>query len=108
MHIRKKELGMLQAIGLSDGQLMRMLQLEGLFYTLGTLVLSVGGGSLAAYPVFLWARKNAMFNIRYIHYPVEATIVMTVVLVLVQVVLVLLLSRHVRKNSIIERIRFEN
>ena len=49
-----------------------------------------------------------MFNIRYIHYPVEATIVMTVVLVLVQVVLVLLLSRHVRKNSIIERIRFEN
>lgn len=75
----------------------------------GTIV-SVGGGSLAAYPVFLWAKKNSMFNIRYFHYPIEATIVMTVVLILVQVVLalVLLLSRHVRKNSIIERIRFEN
>ena len=33
VHVRKKELGMMQAIGMSDRQLMKMLQLEGIFYT---------------------------------------------------------------------------
>ena len=26
-------------------------------YTAGTLIVAVGGGSLAGYPVFLWAEK---------------------------------------------------
>ena len=30
VHVRKKELGMMQAIGISDRQLMKMLQLEGI------------------------------------------------------------------------------
>ena len=41
VHVRKKELGMLQAIGMSDRQTVRMLQLEGLVYTVGTLILSL-------------------------------------------------------------------
>ena len=47
VHVRKKEIGMLQAVGMSDVQLLKMLQLEGLFYTVGTLLVAVGGGSLA-------------------------------------------------------------
>lgn len=47
VHVRKKELGMMQAIGMSDRQLMKMLQLEGIFYTVGTLIISIGVGSLA-------------------------------------------------------------
>ena len=41
---RKKELGMLQAIGLSDSQLVKMLQMEGLFYTFGSfgIILTLG------------------------------------------------------------------
>ena len=46
VYARKKELGMLQAIGMSDRQMIRMLQMEGLFYTFGTLALSLGIGSL--------------------------------------------------------------
>lgn len=46
VHVRKKELGMMQAIGMSDRQLMKMLQLEGIFYTVGTLIISIGVGSL--------------------------------------------------------------
>ena len=34
---------------MSDGQLQIMLQVEGLFYTLGTLLIAVGGGSIAGY-----------------------------------------------------------
>ena len=39
----------MQAVGMSDGQLQIMLQLEGLFYTIGTLLIAVGGGSIAGY-----------------------------------------------------------
>ena len=42
----------MQAIGMSDRQLMKMLQLEGIFYTVGTLIISIGLGSLAGYPLF--------------------------------------------------------
>ena len=37
---------MIQAIGMSEKQLVRMMQLEGLFYTAGTLLVSLGLESL--------------------------------------------------------------
>ena len=75
VHVRKKELGMMQAIGMSDRQLMKMLQLEGIFYTVGTLIISIGVGSLAGYPLFLYAKRTGMFDISTYHYPVTAAIV---------------------------------
>lgn len=106
IHVRKKELGMMQAIGMSGRQLETMLQLEGLFYTLGTLILSVGLGSLLGYPVFLWAKSEGMFNISRYHYPLTAAIVIAVLLFLVQILLAMVLSRSVKKESLMERIRF--
>lgn len=106
VHARKKELGILQAIGMSDLQLMKMLQLEGLFYTAGTLFLSVGVGSLAGYPVFLYAKANGMFDISNYHYPVTAAIVISLVLLLIQVVLAAGISKSVKRESLIERIRY--
>lgn len=76
VHVRKKELGMMQAIGMSDRQLMKMLQLEGIFYTVGTLIISIGVGSLAGYPLFLYAKRTGMFDISTYHYPVTAAIIM--------------------------------
>ncbi|MGN0581698.1 MAG: ABC transporter permease [Oscillospiraceae bacterium] len=108
VHVRKKEIGMLQAIGMSDMQLQKMLQLEGLFYTVGTLIVAVGGGSAAGYPVFLWARSHGVFSIRNYHYPLAATVIMIMMLVLVQVIMVVLIEKSVRKDSLIDRIRFEN
>lgn len=67
VHVRKKELGMMQAIGMSDRQLMKMLQLEGIFYTVGTLIISIGVGSLAGYPLFLYAKRTGMFDISTYH-----------------------------------------
>lgn len=106
VHIRKKEIGMMQAMGMTDNQLVRMLVQEGLFYTIGTLIMSVGLGSTLGYPVFLWAKNNHMFNISHYHYPVTTTIVIIVVLVLIQAILAIALGRSVKKESLIERIRF--
>lgn len=106
VHVRKKELGMMQAIGMSDKQLMKMLQLEGMFYTLGTLIISVGLGSLAGYPVFLYAKSHGMFGITNYHYPVTASVTIAVVLLLIQVLLAGGIAKSVKKDSLIERIRF--
>ncbi len=108
VHVRKKEIGMLQAIGMSDAQLYKMLQLEGVFYTAGTLLIAVGGGSLAGYPVFCWAKSIKIFDISHYHYPVEATIVVIVVLVVVQYILTFIIGRSVKKESLIDRIRFSD
>ena len=108
VHVRKKEIGMLQAVGMSDFQLFKMLQFEGLFYTVGTLVVAVGDGSVVGYPVFLWAKAHGMFNIRNYHYPLTATLVMIAVLVFVQVILVFVIGKSVKKDSLIDRIRFDN
>ena len=108
VHVRKKEIGMLQAVGMSDSQLQKMLQLEGIFYTAGTLLVAVGGGSAAGYPVFLWAKDNGMFNIRNYHYPLEATVIMILVLGLVQVIMTFAIGKSIKKDSLIDRIRFDN
>lgn len=106
VHVRKKELGMMQAIGMSDRQLMKMLQLEGIFYTVGTLIISIGVGSLAGYPLFLYAKRTGMFDISTYHYPVAAAIIIILTLFVIQMLLAIFIAKSVRKDSLIERIRF--
>ena len=106
IYVRMKEIGMMQAIGLSEKQLMKMLQMEGLFYTTGALILSIVFGSLAGYGAFCYAKADGMFNIQYFHYPVEAMVAMIIIVFSVQVVLVFLIGRSLRKQSMIDRIRF--
>ena len=106
VHVRKKELGMMQAIGMSDRQLMKMLQLEGIFYTVGTLIISIGVGSLAGYPLFLYAKRTGMFDISTYHYPVTAAIITILTLFVIQMLLAIFIAKSVRKDSLIERIRF--
>lgn len=106
IHVRKKEIGMLQAIGMTGAQLSRMLRMEGMFYTLGTLLISIGAGSALGYPVFLWMKKEHWFSVSDYHYPVSAAVVIILVMVAVQLLLTAVLSRSVKKESLIDRIRF--
>lgn len=106
VHIRKKEIGMMQAMGMTNHQLVKMLRTEGLFYTAGTLIISVGLGSLLGYPVFLTAKDQGWFNIREYHYPLAAVIIVALILLAVQMFLAGALGGKVKKESLIERIRY--
>lgn len=106
VYVRRRELGMLQAIGLSGKQTVNMLQLEGLFYTAGTLVLSLGLGSLLGYLAFLWTREEGIMSIRTYHYPAGPAIILVVVVLLVQLLITYLVNLNFKKSSLIERIRF--
>ena len=106
VHIRKKEIGMMQAMGMTNHQLVKMLRMEGLFYTAGTLIISVGLGSLLGYPVFLTAKDQGWLNIREYHYPFAAVIIVALILLAVQMFLAWALGGKVKKESLIERIRY--
>lgn len=102
---RKKELGILQAIGLSGRQLVRMLAGEGLVFTAGTLLISLTLGNAAGYALFLWAKKEHFMSISRYHYPLWETVGLTAVLVVGQLLITLLIRKKMEKESLIERIR---
>ena len=79
---------------------------EGIFYTVGTLIISIGVGSLAGYPLFLYAKRTGMFDISTYHYPVTAAIIIILTLFVIQMLLAIFIAKSVRKDSLIERIRF--
>ena len=96
----------MQAMGMTNHQLVKMLRMEGLFYTAGTLIISVGFGSLLGYPVFLTAKDQGWLNIREYHYPFAAVIIVALILLAVQMFLAWALGGKVKKESLIERIRY--
>ena len=80
--------------------------MEGLFYTGGTLLLTIGAGSILGYPVFLWMKAQHLYSVTHYHYPTEAAVIVVVVMVAVQLLLTTVLARSVKKESLIDRIRF--
>ena len=106
IYTRRRELGMIQAIGMSEKQLVRMMQLEGLFYTAGTLLVSLGLGSLAGYGVFLYAKADGMLNITVYHYPVVPAVALAVTVAVIQLLLTYAVARSFRRMSLIDRIRY--
>ena len=106
IYTRQRELGIIQAIGMSQRQLVKMLQLEGIFYTVGTLIVSLGIGSLAGYGVFLYAKAENIMNITEYHYPVIPMVILVIFVAMVQIGLTYAISRSFRRVSLIERIRY--
>ncbi|GKX29577.1 ABC transporter permease [Vallitalea longa] len=105
---RKREFGILQAIGLTNKQLGRMLQAEGLVFTIGTLLISLTIGNLCGHQLVLAAREEGVIGVSAYHFPLTQVIIMTVVLVVMQTVLSLYMSKYIQKDALIDRIRYNN
>jgi len=67
-----------------------------------TLVL----GSLIGYGVFLYAKTKGMLNITNYHYPLNQSLLLIAVVVILELVLTLIISKSFKKESLIDRIRF--
>lgn len=102
---RKREMGMLQAIGLSNRQLKKMIAGEGLVFTCGTLIVSVTVGNFFGYLLFLWAKANKFMSISNYHYPFVETLVLVGLLLVGQVLIGYFINKRIQKESLIERIR---
>lgn len=102
---RKKELGILQALGLSNRQLVRMLSAEGMVFTAGTLLISTTLGHLFGYLFFLYAKKMHFMSLTGYHFPIWETLILALVLLGGQAAITLFISKKVENESLIERIR---
>jgi len=102
---RKRELGILQVIGLSDKQLVKMLQIEGLFYTVGTLLITLTLGNILGYiAVIIFRNTGASYAIY--DYPLTQTIIMIVAITLVQILITYMVTNNFKKDSLVDRIRY--
>lgn len=102
---RKKELGMLQAIGMSDKQLKKMLQIEGMFYTSITIVSSLVIGSTVGYFAYL-AFYNSGADYAVYKYPLIPAILLVVVSVSVQIGITYFINNYFNKESLVDRVRY--
>lgn len=102
---RKKELAILQAIGLSGKQLVNMLAGEGLVFTAGTLLISLTLGNLAGCLLFRWAKDSHFMSVSRYHYPLRESIGLAVVLLGGQLLITRFMRKNVEKESLIDRIR---
>lgn len=100
---RRREFAMLQSIGMTGGQLRKMLMLEGLFYTAAAgaaaLVLGILSSAVIvkAIAVNLW-----FFSYQFTILPL---VLVVPVLLVIGVLLPLLVLRTVSRQSIVERLR---
>lgn len=102
---RKRELGILQALGMSDRQLIKMLRKEGMVFTLGTLVSALVVGNLLGYLLFLYGKNSGFMSITMYHYPLWETIFLALALCIGQLFITYFISKRIHKESLIERMR---
>ena len=101
---RRQEIGMLQAIGLSKKQLIKMLSYEGVIYsvfaTLVTLTLGTGLGFLSVQVVV--KTMNPYF---YYSFPWLIVLIYLAILLIVQFILISYTTGNLKKQSLVEQIR---
>lgn len=84
---RKKELGVMQAIGMSNQQMKKMLRTEGFVYAGGIILLAGGLGSILGYLVYLYAESHSLMQIKVYQYPLIQVLLMIFLVVIVQLIL---------------------
>ncbi|MGL5693324.1 MAG: ABC transporter permease, partial [Peptostreptococcaceae bacterium] len=102
---RKKELGMLQAIGLTNKQLIKMLNIEASFYIISMLVGTLTVGNIIGYVAVILFRKSGGSYAVY-HFPIVQTIIMIVSIIIALALLTHLITKNFNKESLVDRVRY--
>ena len=104
---RKRELGVMQALGMTNSQMNSMLRNEGVLFTAGSILVSLLVGMPAGYALFCYGREHGYFGLDVYHIPVIEIAAMIIILTALQISLSFILSRNIKKESIVERIRYQ-
>ena len=102
---RKKELGVMQAIGMSNQQMKKMLRTEGFVYAGGIILLAGGLGNILGYLVYLYAESHSLMQIKVYQYPLIQVLLMIFLVVIVQLILTYATTTIVNKETVIKRIQ---
>ncbi|AFA46936.1 ABC transporter permease [Acetobacterium woodii] len=101
---RQQEFSMLQSIGMTNRQLTKMIQAEGLILALGNLIITLILGTGAGYGLVYWLRQ---MGATYMHYrfPTGYFVGYILVTLLVPIVVSGVLVRLFQGTSLVERLR---
>ncbi|MDN9831211.1 FtsX-like permease family protein [Clostridioides difficile] len=102
---RKKELGMLQAIGLTNKQLVKMLNSEAMYYTSGMMIGSILFGGILGYIAVIFLKKTGLSYATY-YLPIVPILLMIVCILIAQFITTYLIGRSFNKESLIDRVRY--
>ncbi|HBG3258579.1 TPA: FtsX-like permease family protein [Clostridioides difficile] len=102
---RKKELGMLQAIGLTNKQLVKMLNSEAMYYTSGMMIGSILFGGILGYIAVIFLKKTGLSYATY-SLPIIPILLMIVCILIAQFITTYLIGRSFNKESLIDRVRY--
>lgn len=104
---RKREFGMLQAVGMTNRQLKHMLQMEGMVFIAGTVLVALIVGTPAGYWLFCYGKNNGWIGMDVYHFPILEIGIMAGAITILQLTLSFILTRNLKKESLIERIRYQ-
>lgn len=102
---RKRELGILQAVGVSGKQLSKMLLVEGFLYTLGVIIISVTLGTLTGYLMCQVFSSMSVFGKVEYHFPLFEMLAYFLLMLVIQMFFSTQTIRQIKKQSLIEQIR---
>lgn len=100
---RKKELGMLEAVGITSKQLRKLFRIEGLYYSLASIGLSSILGTGISRILFSYLKE--MYGPKY-ELPIIGVLVIAVIFIGVQLLITYNVERKLKKDSIVDKIRF--
>lgn len=106
MMLRSKEFAMLKAIGMTDKEFKKMINLESLLYGLKSLVIGLIIGLILSYKIFDIFSSN-MLNSTYIP-PIKAIIISIIFVFLIIFITMRYSYSKINKQNIIETIRNDN
>ena len=104
---KKQEYGILQAVGMTNKQLNLCLQLQGLIFTVGTICVALIIGLPLGYALFSYAKHMGIFGMNIYHVPIVPIFIMIFLVGLLQIVLSCVLSSNLKKETLVERIRYQ-
>ena len=100
---RKREFAVLQSVGMTGKQLRKMLHMEGSYYSIGTILLSLLAGTVCSVYIVKSLIGNLwFFSYHFILWPLLA---MCPILIVIALVIPVILYKSTIRQSIVERLR---
>ncbi len=93
---------------MTNKQLNLCLQLQGLIFTVGTICVALIIGLPLGYALFFYAKHNGIFGMNIYHVPIVPILIMILLVGLLQIVLSCVLSSNLKKETLVERIRYRD
>lgn len=102
---RKKEVGLLRAVGLDHKQLSQMISIENLFQTFGSFLFSMILGLVAGQAICSFVQNIPGFNFVRYTFPIWPLLAYLLIVIILQVGITWWANRYYSRISVIEQIR---